>query len=50
MHHAGSYADLETEMTTYTPDVKQWSPNRLDAMVWATTGLLDKPEKDWSAY
>ena len=50
MHHAGAYPDLETEMTTYTEDVKKWSPNRMDAMVWATTGLLDKPEKDWTAY
>ena len=50
MHHAGAYPDLETEMTTFTADSKGWSPNRMDAMVWATTSLLDNREKDWAAY
>jgi phage terminase large subunit-like protein len=51
MHHAGAYVDLETEMTTYTPEESgKWSPNRLDAMVWATTSLLDKRLKNWSVY
>lgn len=38
VHHAGVFFDLESEMTTYTADAP-WSPNRLDALVWAVTEL-----------
>lgn len=38
VHHVGVFADLESEMTTYTADAP-WSPNRLDAMVWALSEL-----------
>lgn len=38
VHHVGSFPDLEDEMTTYTVD-EAWSPNRLDALVWAITEL-----------
>lgn len=37
-HHLGEFADLEDELTTWTPDAK-WSPNRLDALVWGMTHL-----------
>lgn len=37
--HAGEFADLEAEMTTWTADAA-WSPNRMDALVWALTHLL----------
>lgn len=39
-HHVGTateFADLEDEMTTWTPE--QESPNRMDALVWAITEL-----------
>jgi phage terminase large subunit-like protein len=36
--HAGSFPDLEDEMTEWTPGDK--SPNRIDAMVWALTELM----------
>jgi len=38
--HLGVYPDLEEEMTTYTGDVGDKSPNRLDALVWGFTELM----------
>jgi phage terminase large subunit-like protein len=36
LHMVGDYPELEDEMTTWTV-TESWSPNRLDAMVWAVT-------------
>lgn len=38
VHHVGSLAELEDQMTTWTPD-SSVSPDRLDALVWAITDL-----------
>jgi phage terminase large subunit-like protein len=38
VHHVGSFPDMEDEMTTYTT-TESWSPNRMDALVWAITDL-----------
>ena len=38
-HHVGNFPDLESELTTWAPGDK-WSPNRLDAKVWALTELM----------
>lgn len=38
VHHIGTFGDLESEQTTWEPDAS-WSPNRLDALVWAVTEL-----------
>lgn len=35
--HVGIFRELEEEMTSWVPDGKQPSPNRLDALVWAWT-------------
>ena len=32
-HHVGVFEELETQLTTWTPELG-WSPDRLDAMVW----------------
>lgn len=50
IRHHGQFAQMEDEMTTFRPDDvpnsadrrrnKQFSPNRLDAMVWGMTFLL----------
>lgn len=37
-HHIGAFADLEDQMTSWTPDA-DWSPDRLDALVWGLTYL-----------
>jgi phage terminase large subunit-like protein len=42
VYHVGVFPELESEMTTWTPD-KAWSPNRMDALVWALSELMLKP-------
>lgn len=45
VHHAGHFDELEAEMTSWSPDAS-WSPNRMDALVWALTDLmLDAPRR-----
>lgn len=39
-HHLGVFAALEDEMCLWTPGDD--SPNRMDALVWAVSGLLDR--------
>ena len=39
LHVVGKFVELEDEMTSFTEDAP-WSPNRLDAMVWAATHLF----------
>ena len=38
VHHMGIYPELESQMCTYTGDIKT-SPDRLDALVWGLTEL-----------
>jgi phage terminase large subunit-like protein len=38
VHHVGSFPELEDEMTTWTQD-ESWSPNHMDALVWAVAEL-----------
>jgi phage terminase large subunit-like protein len=45
VHHVGSFAALEDEMCTFGPkDRGRASPDRLDALVWAITHLVLKPQ------
>lgn len=37
--HIGAFPELEREMTSWVPG-DPWSPNRLDALVWALTYLM----------
>jgi phage terminase large subunit-like protein len=39
VHHVGNFDELEAEMVQWVPDESEWSPNRLDALVWALTDL-----------
>ncbi len=39
-HHVGSFPQLEDQMTNYTP-LADFSPDRLDALVWAMTDLME---------
>lgn len=41
-HHIGTFAALEDEMTTWVPNTGAPSPNRLDALVWATWPMVPK--------
>ena len=40
VHHVETLEQLESQMTTWTPDDPK-SPDRLDALVWALTDLLE---------
>ena len=42
LHVVGQLDELEREMVTFDQS-RAWSPNRLDALVWAVTELLDRP-------
>lgn len=42
VYHTKEMADLEDQMVMWTPD-SAWSPDRLDALVWALTELAIKP-------
>jgi len=39
VHHVGTFSELEAEMVQWVPDESSWSPNRVDALVWALTEL-----------
>lgn len=41
VHHAGEYQLLEDQMCNYTGVEGEKSPDRLDALVWAITELMD---------
>ena len=41
VHHAGYFAQLESQMCNYTGAEGQKSPDRLDALVWGITELMD---------
>lgn len=47
VHHAGVFKTLEDQMTDFTPDFDRtkagYSPDRLDALVWALTELMLAP-------
>ena len=41
VHHVGIFAKLEDEMTNWDPAIDVESPNRMDALVWAISALID---------
>lgn len=41
VHHVGMFPLLEDEMCNWDPLVDTRSPNRMDALVWAVTALVD---------
>jgi len=44
IRHIGIFPDLETQMTQWSPTESEWSPDRMDALVWGFTKLMvDKP-------
>jgi phage terminase large subunit-like protein len=48
VHHVGSFARLEDQMCSFTVDFNRremgYSPDRVDALVWALTELLIEGE------
>jgi hypothetical protein len=46
VHHVGSFPKLEDQMCGFTPDFDRaagYSPDRVDALIWAFTDLLVEP-------
>lgn len=39
IHHVGMFNELENEMVSWVPGQSKYSPNRIDALVWAMTEL-----------
>lgn len=50
VHHIGVFPKLEDEMCTWSPDLNEKSPDRLDALVWLLTYLSGKGGASSSAY
>ena len=48
-HHIGTFPQFEDQMTNFTSDIDRvaagYSPDRVDALVWAFTQLLVEPMK-----
>lgn len=40
VHHVGMFPVLEDQLCQWEPMTSTWSPNRLDALVWALTELM----------
>lgn len=47
VHHVGAFTPLEDQMVTWVADESDFSPDRMDALVWAIThlALIRKPPK-----
>ena len=43
IHHVGSFPALESQMTTWDP-AEEFSPDRVDSLVWGLTFLMTKGE------
>lgn len=41
VHHVGYFPELEDQMCQWSPNLKEKSPDRLDALVWALTWMLE---------
>jgi predicted phage terminase large subunit-like protein len=54
MHHVGTFPQLEDQLTNFTSDFDReaagYSPDRLDAMVWAATELLVEPMASYGIF
>lgn len=54
MHHVGTFPQLEDQMTNFTSDFDRraagYSPDRLDALVWAATELLVQPMAGYAIF
>jgi len=44
VYHVGKFDGLEDEMCSWIPGESDWSPGRIDGLVWAITDLLFGPE------
>jgi len=50
VHHVGVFPKLEDQMCTWSPDLNEASPDRLDALVWLLTYLSKTSGAKMTAY
>jgi phage terminase large subunit-like protein len=50
VHHVGSFPKLEDQMCDYDPLTSPFSPDRMDALVWALTELSDESDMGMFRY
>ena len=54
VHHIGTFPQLEDQMTNFTSDIDRaaagYSPDRVDALVWAFSELLVEPMESEGIY
>jgi predicted phage terminase large subunit-like protein len=54
VHHIGMFAELEDQMCGFTTDFDReragFSPDRVDALVWALSDLMVQPMRGWAAF
>jgi predicted phage terminase large subunit-like protein len=54
MHHVGAFPQLEDQMANFTSDFDRqtagYSPDRVDALVWAVTDLMLADMKGWGLF
>jgi phage terminase large subunit-like protein len=54
VHHIGAFPQLEDQMTNFTSDIDRaaagYSPDRVDALVWAFSELLVEPMESEGIY
>jgi phage terminase large subunit-like protein len=50
VHHAGFMTELEDQMCAFVPGIRQGSPDRMDALVWAITELVIDQETVTQTY
>jgi predicted phage terminase large subunit-like protein len=54
MHHVGAFPQLEDQMTNFTSDFDRtasgYSPDRVDALVWAATDLLVEQMRGYAIF
>lgn len=48
VHHVGTFRDMESEMMSYTGFDPNYSPGRLDALVWSLAELSGIDPNSWS--
>lgn len=47
VHHVGTFNQLEGQMTGWSPEFDDKSPDRMDALVWVLSRLMLKPKRDF---
>jgi hypothetical protein len=54
MHHVGTFPQLADQMTNFTSDFDRqaagYSPDRVDALVWAAIDLLIEQMSNWGLF